>query len=152
MRHLPAQPRRRKLDRETASPLPAVQRRRRSRPPLGQCPFARLGQCVGRALGNLLRNAIRCVGAAGTISVTARRDGTTIILVIEDEGPGVPAEALARLGEPFYRPDVARTREAGGVGLGLPIVRSAVAACVGEASFSNRTPQRFRAEIRLIAA
>ncbi|MBI5771405.1 MAG: HAMP domain-containing protein [Verrucomicrobia bacterium] len=105
-----------------------------------------------RALGNLIRNALRYAGEQGIIMVTARRDGDAVCIAVEDEGPGVPPEALERLGEPFYRPDVARTREAGGVGLGLSIVCSAVTACGGEVHFANREPRGFRAEIRLPAA
>jgi len=71
---------------------------------------------------------------------------------IDDDGPGVPAAALARLGEPFFRPESARARETGGVGLGLTIVRSSVAACGGEVRFANREPHGFRAELRLAAA
>lgn len=101
-----------------------------------------------RALGNLVRNALRYAGGSA-IRITAAPDGAALLLIVEDEGPGVPADALARLGEPFFRPESARTRETGGVGLGLSIVRSCVAACGGEVQFRNRTPRGFRAEIRL---
>jgi two-component system sensor histidine kinase CpxA len=103
-----------------------------------------------RALGNLVRNALRYGG--DPISVRATRSGAVVAIRVEDEGPGVPAAALGRLGEPFFRPETARTRETGGVGLGLTIVRSAVAACGGEVRFANRTPCGFIAEIRLGAA
>ena len=75
-----------------------------------------------------------------------------VVVVVEDNGPGVPASDLDRLGEPFFRPELARTRESGGVGLGLAIVRSSVNACGGEVRFANRTPRGFRAEIRLPVA
>ncbi|MBL9187787.1 MAG: HAMP domain-containing histidine kinase [Opitutaceae bacterium] len=107
---------------------------------------------LGRAIGNLVRNALRYAGAAGPVTLSATRDGSRIVLAVEDEGPGVPAADLDRLGEPFFRPELARTREGGGVGLGLAIVRSSVATCGGEVRFSNRTPRGFRAEIRLAAA
>jgi two-component system sensor histidine kinase CpxA len=106
---------------------------------------------LSRALGNLIRNALRYTAATDAIRLTVARDDSGVSLVVEDEGPGVPPEALARLGEPFYRPETARTRETGGAGLGLAIVRSSVAACGGEILFSNRTPRGFRAEIRLAA-
>jgi len=109
------------------------------------------GPLLGRAIGNLVRNAIRYAGDAGPITVSTRRDGEKIFVIVADEGTGVPPEALARLGEPFYRPDNARTREAGGVGLGLAIVRSGVAACGGEVRFANRAPRGFSAEISLAA-
>ena len=105
-----------------------------------------------RVLGNLVRNALRYAGDAGPIRVMARREDARVFISVEDDGPGVPPESLARLGEPFYRPDVARTREAGGVGLGLAIVRSGVAACGGEVRFANRTPRGFLAEVALASA
>ena len=107
---------------------------------------------LGRALGNLVRNAIRYAGEAGPISVAASREGERVVIRVEDNGPGVPAADLDRLGEPFFRPELARTRESGGVGLGLAIVRNSVAACGGEVRFANREQRGFRAEIRLAAA
>ena len=107
---------------------------------------------LGRALGNLVRNALRYAGEAGPIIVSATRENGHAVITIEDNGPGVPPADLDRLGEPFFRPELARTREGGGVGLGLAIVRNSVAACGGEVRFANRTPQGFRAEIRLAAA
>ncbi len=107
---------------------------------------------LSRAIGNLVRNAIRYAGDASPIQLTASRDGANVFVSVEDEGPGVPPEALERLGEPFYRPEAARTRETGGVGLGLAIVRSGVTACGGEVRFTNRTPHGFAAEIKLVSA
>jgi two-component system sensor histidine kinase CpxA len=106
---------------------------------------------LSRALGNLVRNAVRYAGDAGPITLSASREGDRVILRVDDEGPGVPAADVDRLGEPFFRPELARTRETGGVGLGLAIVRSSVAACQGEVRFANRTPRGFRAEVRLLA-
>lgn len=102
-----------------------------------------------RAVGNLVRNAIRYAGGRGPIRLAVTREDGRVRIAVEDSGPGVPAEALERLGEPFYRPEEARSRETGGVGLGLAIVRSAVAACGGEVTFSNRPEGGFRAEIWL---
>jgi two-component system sensor histidine kinase CpxA len=107
---------------------------------------------LSRALGNLVRNAVRYAGDAGPILVTASADAGRVVIVVEDNGPGVPAGDLDRLGEPFFRPELARTRETGGVGLGLAIVRNSITACGGEVRFANRTPRGFRAEIRLPAA
>jgi two-component system sensor histidine kinase CpxA len=102
-----------------------------------------------RAVQNLVRNALRYAGDAAAIHVSATPEGDHVCIAVEDDGPGVPIEALARLGEPFYRPEAARTRESGGVGLGLSIVRSSIAGCGGTVRFSNRSPRGFRAEIRL---
>jgi two-component system, OmpR family, sensor histidine kinase CpxA len=107
---------------------------------------------LGRALGNLVRNAVRYAGDAGAITVGATREGQNVFIRVDDEGPGVPAPDIDRLGEPFFRPELARTRESGGVGLGLAIVRNSIAGCGGEVRFSNRTPHGLRAEIRLGAA
>ncbi|MES1166376.1 MAG: ATP-binding protein, partial [Pseudomonadota bacterium] len=83
------------------------------------------------------------------VVVEAHRDGSEVVLTVTDAGPGVPAGAMARLGEPFYRPEEARTRETGGAGLGLAIVKSSVEACRGRVSFRNLAPRGFAAEIRL---
>lgn len=109
-------------------------------------------ELLARALANLIRNALRYAGDAGPIAVTARQDGNRTLIAVEDQGPGVPATDLDRLGEPFFRPELARTRESGGVGLGLAIVRNSIIACGGEVRFANRVPHGFRAEIRLAAA
>ncbi|MBS0630690.1 MAG: HAMP domain-containing histidine kinase, partial [Verrucomicrobia bacterium] len=101
-----------------------------------------------RALGNLLRNALR-YGGDGPIHLAAHTEGGMAVLSVFDEGPGVPPESLARLGEPFYRPEAARTREGGGAGLGRAIVRSAVEACQGFLVLRNRAPHGFLAEIHL---
>lgn len=76
-------------------------------------------------LRNLIQNALRHNDAArGPVVVRAMPEGTTgIRLSVRDHGPGVPPEALGQLGQPFYRPDEARTRTDGGVGLGLSLCR-----------------------------
>jgi len=108
-------------------------------------------ELLGRALGNLVRNALR-YAPAGAITFAARADGEHVLITVSDEGPGVPTAALARLGEPFYRPDAARTSEAGGTGLGLAIVRAGIGACGGAVVFRNRAPRGFEAEISLPSA
>lgn len=104
---------------------------------------------LARAIGNLVRNALRYAAQAGPITLSAARSGSRVQVIIADLGPGVTPESLARLGEPFYRPDAARTREDGGAGLGLAIVRSCIDACHGTVHFRNRTPSGFEAEIQL---
>lgn len=75
-------------------------------------------------LRNLLDNALRHnEPARGAVQLTLGREGQGIRLSVRDFGPGVPPEALAQLGQPFYRPDAARTRHEGGVGLGLCLCR-----------------------------
>jgi signal transduction histidine kinase len=70
---------------------------------------------------NLLDNG--CAMAGGNAGAAATRTGRRWQLIVRDHGPGVDAAALQRLGEPFYRPDAARSRDAGGVGLGLYLCR-----------------------------
>ena len=101
-----------------------------------------------RALANLVRNALR-YAADSAVTISAEPDGRELIIRVTDAGPGVPPEAFARLGEPFYRPDTARTRETGGTGLGLAIVRTCIEACHGSVAFRPRDPHGFIAEIRL---
>lgn len=109
-------------------------------------------ELLARALGNLVRNALRYAGTAGPINVEAAGEGNWVSLSVSDEGPGVPPDALPRLGEPFFRPDAARTREQGGTGLGLAIVKTCIEACQGTLVLRNREPKGFVAEVRLRAA
>jgi two-component system sensor histidine kinase CpxA len=103
-----------------------------------------------RALSNVLRNAIRYAAADGPIEITARQvDGAFALISVADQGPGVPPEELEEILKPFYRPETARQRETGGVGLGLAIVRTCVEACGGSVTCRNRVPKGFLAELRL---
>lgn len=94
-------------------------------------------EMLSRAIGNLVRNALRYAGGAGPVEIRASQQNGNVLLRIRDHGPGVPPEALPRLFDPFYRPDAARSRESGGVGLGLAIVKSCVEACEGTISIQN---------------
>ena len=92
---------------------------------------------LARALGNVVRNAVRYAGHAGPIVISAVSRPGHVELVVTDTGPGVPPESLARLFDAFYRPDAARTRETGGAGLGLAIVKTCVEACGGAVAARN---------------
>ena len=106
-----------------------------------------LPEALDRALGNVLRNAVRYAAQGGPIAISAtRKNGSTIIL-IADQGPGVPPDTLPRLFEPFYRPEVARARHTGGSGLGLAIVKRCIEACKGTVSARLREPQGLEVEI-----
>ena len=104
-----------------------------------------------RALCNLVRNASRH-GAGSPIELSAERRGERIYAWVRDRGPGVREAALARLGEPFFRPDESRSRDSGGYGLGLAIVRRCVEAGEGELRFRNREGGGFEAEMVFTAA
>jgi two-component system, OmpR family, phosphate regulon sensor histidine kinase PhoR len=80
-----------------------------------------------QVLGNLVDNAIKYGRAQGTVTVGGRAvDRGQVEVFVQDDGPGIPAEALERVFERFYRVDKARAREQGGTGLGLAIVKHLV--------------------------
>ena len=83
---------------------------------------------LGQAFRNLLENSARYTDAGGKVRVTARRNGSGVKVDFEDSSPGVPADALPRLFERFYRVEGSRSRANGGAGLGLAIVRSVIEA------------------------
>jgi signal transduction histidine kinase len=99
-----------------------------------------------RAIRNLLDNAVK-YGKSGT--VTMRRTSQAIEIVIDDQGPGIPQQELMRVLEPFYRLDESRSRETGGVGLGLAIALSIVETHGGSLALSNRPEGGLRATIAL---
>jgi two-component system, OmpR family, phosphate regulon sensor histidine kinase PhoR len=80
-----------------------------------------------QVLGNLIDNAIKYGRAKGTVTVGgSARDNGQVEVFVQDDGPGIPPEALERVFERFYRVDKARSREQGGTGLGLAIVKHIV--------------------------
>jgi two-component system phosphate regulon sensor histidine kinase PhoR len=80
-----------------------------------------------QVLGNLVDNAIKYGRVKGTVTVGgSARDGGQVEVFVQDDGPGIPPEALERVFERFYRVDKARSREQGGTGLGLAIVKHIV--------------------------
>ncbi|BCV22596.1 sensor histidine kinase [Moorella sp. Hama-1] len=89
-----------------------------------------------QALVNVFDNAIRYAPSGGWVRSWVRVEGGLVLITIEDAGPGVPAEALDRLGTRFYRPAAARERSSGGSGLGLAIVREVLRRHGGNLSFT----------------
>jgi signal transduction histidine kinase len=79
---------------------------------------------LARVVRNLLENAQRY--ARSTISIDVQRNGAEAILVVADDGPGVPDAARDRIFERFIRLDDSRSRETGGAGLGLAIAKEIV--------------------------
>jgi two-component system sensor histidine kinase CpxA len=102
-----------------------------------------------RSVANVLRNAARHGGDGCRLTISATRQGDEVELRLADNGPGVDPADLPRLFEPFYRPDAARTREAGGVGLGLAIVRSGIEASGGTVRAENVSPNGLSVVFRL---
>jgi signal transduction histidine kinase len=90
------------------------------------------------ALDALLENAVKYTGPGDKIELSSRSTGTKVVIEVDDEGIGVPDEALDRIFERFARADPARTRTAGGVGLGLAIVDTIVKAHGGRSLVSRK--------------
>lgn len=107
-----------------------------------------------RAVENVVRNAIRHAAPAGQVSVqlvAGDADGAALIRV-QDDGPGLPADALERIFEPFVRVGEARDRASGGHGLGLAIARRAVQLHGGTISAANADGGGLEVAIHLPAA
>lgn len=81
---------------------------------------------IYRLVYNLVENAIKYNHSGGQITVTAYRKEKHVYLSVEDTGNGIPEELRERVFEPFFRVDKSRSRELGGVGLGLALVREIV--------------------------
>ena len=111
---------------------------------------ARLKQVVV----NLLDNAIKYTPEGGTVSLTVSAQNGKAVLEVVDNGIGIPPQALPRLFERFFRVDTARSREQGGAGLGLSIVKSICSAHHGsvEAKSTPGQGSRFRVELPRVQA
>ena len=92
-----------------------------------------------QVIDNLLTNAINHTPAGTPIDVGVRTDGTTALVTVADQGPGIAAEDRDHIFEPFHRADPSRARATGGVGLGLAIV-SAIATAHGGTVGVDSTP------------
>jgi len=92
-------------------------------------------------LRNLIDNAVRHGGAERAPIVNLAADGSaSVVLTVRDFGPGVDAAALAQMAEPFFRPDTARDRSTGGVGLGLYLCKLVAQAHGGTLEVRNAEP------------
>jgi two-component system sensor histidine kinase CpxA len=105
------------------------------------------------AIENVVRNAIRYTREGSTVQIHLEKEhvegGDEAVVRVTDCGEGVPADALEKLFQPFYRLDDARGRQTGGVGLGLAITERAVRFHGGKVSASNRAEGGLMVEIRL---
>jgi signal transduction histidine kinase len=87
---------------------------------------------LGRALANLISNALRHTPAGGRVTVTAERRDRQVHITVADTGEGIAADDLPHIFDRFYRGDKARSRTTGGAGLGLAITRGIVEAHRGQ--------------------
>lgn len=114
----------------------------------GEPRFTYTGRPVAlkRALSNLIDNAVNYGGVA-RIALRATTDQVTVS--IDDDGPGIPDDQLERVFQPFYRIENSRSRETGGVGLGLAVVRSIVRGHGGDVTLANRDEDGFTVTVTL---
>ena len=100
---------------------------------------------------NLLDNAIKYTPAGGAVRLSVKAAGNKALLEVEDNGIGIPADAQPHIFERFFRVDKARSREMGGAGLGLSIVKSICAAHGGQVDFQSTEGKgsRFKVELPL---
>jgi two-component system sensor histidine kinase CreC len=106
---------------------------------------------LAQAVGNLVQNALEFSPPESVVTVAVARDGTTLLVTIEDSGPGVPVFALDKVFDRFYslpRPDTGRKSS----GLGLSIVREIAALHGGEIILENRVSGGVRARLKLPVA
>ncbi len=99
-----------------------------------------------RLFTNLLENAVKFGGRA---RARVYRDASSAYVEIEDDGPGIPPEDAERVFEPFYRREPSRSRQTGGIGLGLAVVRSVARGHGGDVVVSNRPGGGLTARVQL---
>ena len=80
-------------------------------------------QAFDRILGNLVANAIKYSPSKSEVGIRARMAGSRVVVEVEDQGPGINPAHQSRIFERFYRVDKGRSRDVGGTGLGLALVK-----------------------------
>ncbi len=102
-----------------------------------------------RALDNLVNNAVRY---AKNVEVSTYRRDDVVYILIKDDGPGIPEKELDRVFAPFYRAETSRSRDTGGVGLGLAVCQEIVKSHFGHIYLHNRSRGGLCAVIELPVA
>lgn len=103
---------------------------------------------IRRALRNLVSNALQYGGSA---AIGLARSGNRILITVDDNGPGILADQLQKIFEPFARTETSRNRASGGSGLGLTIARAIAQAHGGSVTLNNRAEGGIRATLALPA-
>jgi signal transduction histidine kinase len=101
---------------------------------------------IRRALRNLVSNALQYGGSA---SIGIEQGDGHILITVDDNGPGIPADQLDKIFEPFARAETSRNRTSGGSGLGLTIARAIAQAHRGNLALNNRPEGGIRATLSL---
>lgn len=99
-----------------------------------------------RAFSNLIQNAVKYGDHA---RISAERGPEAVLVHIDDDGPGIPADKIEAVLEPFVRLEGSRSRETGGVGLGLTIAKANIEADGGQLTLSNRPEGGLRVTVSL---
>ena len=81
-------------------------------------------ELLRQAVCNLVENAVKYSPAGSVVHIAGHRDGEWFQIVVADQGPGIPESLRQRIFEPFFRVDDSRSRQLGGAGLGLALVRA----------------------------
>ena len=114
--------------------------------PTGPCIYECRPAGLKRALRNLLENAVRYGGKA---DVSLVEEDDRLLIITEDEGPGIPDGEIERMFQPFVRLEGSRSEDTGGIGLGLAIARSIIRNHGGDINLRNREEGGLRARIVL---
>jgi len=104
-----------------------------------------------RAVSNLVSNAIAYTQPGGTVTLAATNEDAAICIEVSDTGVGIPAEALPRVFDRFFRVDPSRSKTSGGTGLGLAIVQSILALHGGSAELTSQPGRGTRVTLRVPA-
>jgi len=103
-------------------------------------------QAMRRAFGNLIQNAL---SYGKQCQITATQSEDRAMILIDDDGPGIPAEAREDVFRPFYRLEQSRNRASGGIGLGLAIARDIIRTHGGEITLEDSPAGGLRARVEL---
>jgi signal transduction histidine kinase len=111
-------------------------------------PWTTRPQTLRRLVVNLIDNALKFAGSA---QVVLSRHGSEAVIAVRDRGPGIPADQLQAVFQPFHRVEGSRNRDTGGTGLGLAIAQQLAQALDARLSLCNREGGGLEVELRLVA-
>ena len=104
---------------------------------------------ISQVIRNLVGNAISYTPEKGRVMVSSRKEPEAGVILVQDDGPGIPAEDLPNVFERFYRVDKSRSRSTGGIGLGLTIARRLVEAHGGDITAESAEGEGSRFQVVL---